>query len=70
MFSGIAPVSNPRLAIVVIVDEPNGGDYYGGDVAAPVFARVVTGALRILALAPDDLRRPARTGTTLAAIAQ
>jgi cell division protein FtsI (penicillin-binding protein 3) len=70
IFSGIAPVSNPRLAIVVIVDEPNDGDYYGGDVAAPVFARIVTGAVRILALAPDNLRRPARTGTTLAAIAQ
>jgi cell division protein FtsI (penicillin-binding protein 3) len=38
---------------VVIVDEPGAGKYYGGDVAAPVFARVVGGALRLLAVAPD-----------------
>ncbi len=70
LFSGIAPVSNPRLAVVVIVDEPNAGVYYGGSVAAPVFARIVTGALRILAIAPDDFPLSTKTGTTLAAIAR
>lgn len=55
VFAGVAPVSRPRLAVVVIVDEPRAGAYYGGDVAAPVFARVVEGAMRILAIAPDRL---------------
>jgi len=53
VFGGIAPASQPRLAAVVIVDEPGAGKYYGGDVAAPVFSRVVGGALRLLAVAPD-----------------
>ena len=58
IFAGVAPVSNPRIAAVVVVDEPSGADYYGGDVAAPVFARVMSEALRLLAIPPDDL--PAR----------
>ncbi|HNR23053.1 MAG TPA: penicillin-binding transpeptidase domain-containing protein [Steroidobacteraceae bacterium] len=53
VFGGVAPASQPRLAAVVIVDEPGAGKYYGGDVAAPVFSRVVGGALRLLAVAPD-----------------
>ena len=53
VFGGIAPASNPRLAAVVIIDEPGAGKYYGGDVAAPVFAGVVGGALRLLAVPPD-----------------
>jgi cell division protein FtsI (penicillin-binding protein 3) len=53
VFGGVAPATNPRLAAVVTVDEPSGGKYYGGDVAAPVFAGVVGGALRLLAVAPD-----------------
>jgi cell division protein FtsI (penicillin-binding protein 3) len=55
VFAGVAPVSRPRLAVVVIVDEPRAGAYYGGDVAAPVFSKVVEGAMRILAIAPDRL---------------
>ncbi len=55
VFAGVAPVSRPRLAVVVIVDEPRAGRYYGGDVAAPVFSKVVEGAMRILAIAPDRL---------------
>ena len=54
LFAGIAPMSRPRLAIVVMVDEPTGGKYYGGQVAAPIFARIARGALRVLAIAPDD----------------
>ena len=54
MFAGLAPASDPRLAAVVTIDEPRGEAYYGGDVAAPVFARIVSGALRLLAVAPDQ----------------
>ena len=55
IFAGVAPASRPRLAAIVVVDEPRGEDYYGGDVAAPVFAEVMSEALRLLAVAPDDL---------------
>ena len=47
-FVGFAPVSNPRLIIAVMVDEPSRGQYYGGQVAAPVFAQVMSGSLRML----------------------
>jgi len=53
VFAGFAPASRPRLVIVVVIDEPSGGIYYGGDVAAPVFSTVMAGALRLLAVAPD-----------------
>ncbi len=53
VFGGVAPATQPRLAAVVIIDEPGAGKYYGGDVAAPVFSRVVGGALRLMAVAPD-----------------
>jgi cell division protein FtsI (penicillin-binding protein 3) len=53
VFAGVAPVSHPRLAVVVIIDEPSAGQYYGGDVAAPVFSRIVEAAMRIMAVAPD-----------------
>lgn len=66
LFSGVAPVSDPRLAVVVLIDEPTAGEYYGGEVAAPVFSRIVAGALRILAIAPDNLPFPGQNGTTLA----
>jgi len=55
VFAGVAPASNPRLAVVVVVDEPTNGEYYGGKVAAPVFSSIVAGASRILAIPPDDL---------------
>ena len=55
VFAGFAPASRPRLAMVVMVDEPNGNEYYGGLVAAPVFSRVMAGTLRLLDIAPDDL---------------
>jgi len=59
VFAGVVPASRPRLAVVVMVDEPGGTLYYGGDVAAPVFAEVVAGALRLMSVAPDDLERVA-----------
>ena len=55
VFGGLVPAAAPRLAAVVVIDEPSGGKYYGGDVAAPVFSSVVAGALRLLAVPPDDL---------------
>ncbi len=64
VFAGMAPASDPRLVMVVMVDEPSGSKYYGGQVAAPVFSRVIAGALRLLAVTPDDVpllqtRKPA-----------
>ncbi len=60
VFAGLAPASNPRLATVVMLDEPSAGKFYGGEVAAPVFSNVTSGALRLLAVAPDNVprRRP------------
>jgi len=55
VFAGMAPASDPRLVMVVMVDTPSAGTYYGGLVAAPVFARVVAGALRLLSVTPDDV---------------
>ncbi|MFM9913642.1 MAG: peptidoglycan D,D-transpeptidase FtsI family protein [Methylophilaceae bacterium] len=52
-FIGMAPASNPRLIIAVMVDEPSAGQYYGGAVAAPVFREVMAGALRILSVPQD-----------------
>ena len=61
-FAGLAPMSDPRLSVVVVIDEPGGGAYYGGVVAAPVFSNIVEGSLRVLGIAPDDpdvMRSPA-----------
>jgi cell division protein FtsI (penicillin-binding protein 3) len=55
VFAGIAPASNPRLVMAVMIDEPTQNGYYGGVVAAPVFRDVMSNALRILDIAPDDL---------------
>ena len=62
VFGGVVPATAPRLAVVVMVDEPQGAFYYGGDVAAPVFARVTSGALRLMSVAPDDLARVTPVG--------
>ncbi|HEX6993182.1 MAG TPA: penicillin-binding transpeptidase domain-containing protein [Gammaproteobacteria bacterium] len=60
-FAGLAPASAPRLVVVVMLDEPSGGAYYGGEVAAPVFANIVSAALRLLAVPPDALPEPPLT---------
>lgn len=52
-FVGMAPASNPRLIMAVMIDEPSDGQYYGGTVAAPVFSTVMAGALRMLAVPQD-----------------
>lgn len=56
-FAGIVPASNPRLAAVVVIDDPKKGSYYGGLVSAPVFAKVMDGALRLLDVPPDNIGR-------------
>jgi cell division protein FtsI (penicillin-binding protein 3) len=57
-FVGFAPASHPRLVIAVMIDEPSAGRYYGGTVAAPVFAQIMAGALRVLDVAPDGPMQP------------
>jgi len=54
LFTGIVPMSAPRLAIVVTVDSPGGKAYYGGLVAAPAFSDIAAASLRVLGIAPDD----------------
>lgn len=53
LFAGIAPVSDPRIVTVVMIDNAKGQEYYGGLVAAPVFSRVVGKGLRLLDVLPD-----------------
>ena len=53
VFAGMVPAENPRLVMVVMIDEPSAGEFYGGQVAAPVFSKVMSGALRILNIPPD-----------------
>jgi cell division protein FtsI (penicillin-binding protein 3) len=63
VFGGVAPASDPRLAAVVLIDEPGAGVYYGGEVAGPVFSRVVGDALRILGIPPDEGEGARSVGT-------
>ena len=53
LFVGMVPASKPKIVIVVVVNEPKGKEHYGGQVAAPVFSRVASGAMRVLKIAPD-----------------
>ncbi|MGY6275867.1 peptidoglycan D,D-transpeptidase FtsI family protein [Methylomonas sp. MgM2] len=55
VFVGMAPASNPRFIIAIVVDEPTTGQYYGGLVAAPAFSKVMAGILRIYGVEPDGL---------------
>ena len=64
-FVGFAPVSDPRLVVAVMIDEPGGAAHYGGDVAGPIFAGVMSGALRTLGVPPDAPVRVAQ-GTPVA----
>lgn len=63
IFAGLAPASNPRLAAVIVINEPRGELYYGSDVAAPVFSKVMSESLRLLAIPPDAL--PARDPSSI-----
>ncbi|HVY23011.1 MAG TPA: penicillin-binding transpeptidase domain-containing protein [Steroidobacteraceae bacterium] len=55
-FGGVVPASHPRIACVVVINEPRDGSYYATSVSAPVFSNVASGALRLLAVPPDDLQ--------------
>ena len=57
-FVGMAPIDNPRIVVAVMVDEPSGGKYFGGDVAAPVFSATVQQTLRMLGVQPDIAVKP------------
>lgn len=54
--AGVAPASKPRVALVVVINEPQGDNYYGGSVAGPVFAEILKGTLQLLNVAPDENR--------------
>jgi len=56
VFAGMVPASNPQLVMVVMLNEPRNGEYFGGQVAAPVFSKVMSGALRLLDVEPDNLK--------------
>ena len=60
LFTGLAPVSNPRFVVAVVIDDPRGKKYYGGEVAAPVFRTVMSDALRLNAVPPDSSTTPPR----------
>lgn len=55
LFVGYAPASNPRIVVVIVMNEPGGKEHYGSQVAAPLFSKIVTGAMRILNVTPDRL---------------
>ena len=55
IFSGMVPADNPELVMVVMINEPRNGEYFGGLVAAPVFSKVMSGAMRLLDVAPDRI---------------
>ncbi|MDE3738484.1 penicillin-binding transpeptidase domain-containing protein [Pseudomonas resinovorans] len=55
LFAGFGPSTNPRIAMVVVIDEPSKAGYFGGLVSAPVFGKVMAGALRLMNVAPDNL---------------
>ena len=57
-FVGMAPIENPRIVVAVMIDEPTGGQYFGGDVAAPVFSQTVQQTLRMLEVQPDMAVKP------------
>ena len=59
LFAGMAPISNPEIVVVVVINDPGGDLYHGGEVAAPVFSRVMKGALRVLNIAPDAQKKQA-----------
>ncbi len=58
LFAGMAPASRPKLVVVVMIDDPRGEQYYGGQVAAPAFSRILSGALRLMDVPPDDIPSP------------
>ncbi len=63
-FVGMAPATNPRIVVVVVVNEPKGEEHYGGQVAAPVFSRIAAGAMRLMNVPPDLMTAAKGAGET------
>ena len=63
-FAGVGPVSNPRLVCVVVINEPAGDFYHGGEIAAPVFANIMGAAMQLLNLSPDAATQPRLSAVT------
>ena len=59
LFAGFAPAESPKLIVVVVINEPSRGKYYGGEVAAPVFAKVIERSLQLLQVPPKNIKEPA-----------
>lgn len=57
IFAGMVPANKPELVMVVMIDEPRNGEYFGGLVAAPVFSQVMSGAMRLLDIPPDRISK-------------
>lgn len=55
LFAGVVPLAQPKYAVVVVINEPSAGQYYGGQVAAPVFSSIMSDTLRFMNIVPDDL---------------
>jgi cell division protein FtsI (penicillin-binding protein 3) len=70
LFAGFGPMSDPRYAIVVVIDEPSKAGYFGGLVSAPVFSKVMSGTLRLMNITPDNLppNQQANAGPPVAAV--
>jgi cell division protein FtsI (penicillin-binding protein 3) len=64
LFAGFGPMSDPRYAIVVVIDEPSKAGYFGGLVSAPVFSKVMSGTLRLMNITPDNLPPPETANAT------
>lgn len=58
--AGIAPASKPRYALVIVINDPKAGKYYGGVVSAPIFGAIMGGVLRIMNIEPDALATDAK----------
>ncbi len=65
LFAGIAPANNPKIVTIVIVDDPAGREYYGGEVAAPIFSRVTQASLRLLSVPPTEIESNSVAGGIL-----
>lgn len=58
LFVGMVPASDPKIVVVIVINEPKGEEHYGGQVAAPVFAEIAAGAMRVLNVTPDKIPEP------------
>ncbi len=63
-FVGMAPISDPQVVAVVVINDPSGDEYQGGQIAAPLFSRIMTGTLRLLNVPPDDYQASMIAGVT------